>query len=164
MSIAIVPVAESHILSFHACLDAVCRERKFLAKIEALPAVQFGRWVRETIASDAIQFLAIDGTTVVGWCDIFAGWSHGTRHRGSVGMGVRRSHRGRGIGRQLLTTCLAKARAKGMTRIELEVFTDNLVAIRLYEKLGFVREAEKRNAVRLDGVYYDTVLMSLLYG
>lgn len=45
---------------------------------------------------------------------------------------------------------------------QLEARADNLAAIRLYEKLGFVREALKCNAMRFDGVYFDSVQMSLL--
>jgi putative acetyltransferase len=73
------------------------------------------------------------------------------------------AYRGRGIGTQLLTACLAKARSKGITRVELEARADNAAALRLYQKLGFTHEARKRNAMRFDGRYYDSVQMSLVY-
>jgi RimJ/RimL family protein N-acetyltransferase len=163
MNVQIVPVAESHIASFHACLDSVCREQKFLGKIEAKPLDQFSAWVQETIANDVTQFVAVDRSTVVGWCDIFSASSHAIRHRGTLGMGIVASHRGRGIGTQLLAACLAKARKKGILRIELEARADNFSAIKLYEKFGFLHETRKRNALRYDGVYYDGVQMSLIY-
>lgn len=163
MNIQIVPVAESHIESFHSCLDSVCREKKYLGKIEAKPLQQFGAWVKECIADDVTQFVAVDGSTVVGWCDITPAWSHAIRHRGTLGMGVVAPYRSRGIGTRMLTACLAKARTRGITRIELEARADNIAAIRLYEKTGFLQEARKRNALRFDGVYYDCVQMSLIY-
>ena len=44
----------------------------------------------------------------------------------------------------------------------LEITADNECAVRLYEKLGFVHEARKNNAVRFEGVYHDAVRMCLL--
>ncbi|MGG2476393.1 GNAT family N-acetyltransferase, partial [Rhizobium sp. BR5] len=38
-------------------------------------------------------------------------------------------------------------------RIELNVFTDNLAAIRLYEKFGFEHEGTLRNDAYRDGKY-----------
>ncbi|VGO22017.1 GNAT family N-acetyltransferase [Pontiella sulfatireligans] len=46
--------------------------------------------------------------------------------------------RGQGIGRKLLATAERKARARGCTRMKLEVRMDNIPAIRLYESLGYV--------------------------
>ena len=163
MSIAVTPIAESHAEGFHACLDAVAREKKYLAQIEALPLERIQEFVRESVANSAAQFVALDGTTVVGWCDIFPEWAHAVQHCGTLGMGVLATYRGRGIGQQLLSATIAKARANGITRIVLEARADNTRAIRLYERMGFVHEARKRNALRFEGVYYEAVQMTLLH-
>ena len=78
-------------------------------------------------------------------------------------MGVSAAYRGQGIGRQLLSACLAKARSNGITRVELEVRADNERAIKLYESMGFAHEALKRNGMRFDGVYHDSIQMSLFF-
>jgi putative acetyltransferase len=162
MSIAVIPIAESHAEGFHACLDAVAREKKYLAQIEALPIERIQAFVRESVATNAAQFVALDGTIVVGWCDIFPGWAHAVQHCGTLGMGVLAAYRGRRVGQQLLSATIAKARANGITRIVLEVRMDNTRAIRLYERMGFVHEAHKRNALRFEGVYHDAIQMSLI--
>ena len=163
MKIAIIPIAETHAESFRACLDAVAREKKYLAQIEALPLERIQSFVRESVENDAAQFVALDGPRVIGWCDIFPAWAHAIQHCGNLGMGVLAEYRGQGIGKQLLIAFIAKARAKGITRVELEVRADNERAIKLYERVGFVKEARKRNAMRFDGVYYDAVQMSIVY-
>jgi hypothetical protein len=93
MSIAIVPIAESHAEGFHACLDIVAREEKYLAQVQALPLERIQGFVRESVATDAVQFVAIDGPLVVGWCDIFPAWAHAVQHCGSVGMGLLPAYR-----------------------------------------------------------------------
>jgi ribosomal protein S18 acetylase RimI-like enzyme len=162
LNIVIAPIAESHAESFRACLDAVARERKYLAQIEAPPLEQVRAFVHESVTSDSAQFVALDGDAVVGWCDIFPHWAHAVRHCGTLGMGVHAAYRGQGIGRQLLAACIEKARAKGITRIVLEARADNKRAIGLYERMGFIHEARTRNALRFDDVYYEGAQMSLV--
>jgi putative acetyltransferase len=163
MSITISPIAESHVESFRECLDIVAREKKYIAQVEALPLEPFRRFVKQSIQSDAAQFVALEHASVVGWCDIFPGWAHAFQHVGSLGMGLLPEYRGRGVGQQLLAACIDKARSRGITRIELEARADNERAIRLYKRMGFVHEVRKARAMRFDGVYFDTVQMSLVF-
>lgn len=158
----IVAVQTQYAASYRECLDSVAREQRFLAQVEALPLERIQGFVNDSVASDAIQFFAIDGQRVVGWADIFPSWAHAVSHCGSLGMGVLASYRGQGLGNRLLQACIEKAWLKGITRIELEARADNAAAIALYEKLGFKHEAVKRNAMRFGGQYYNAVQMSLL--
>jgi ribosomal protein S18 acetylase RimI-like enzyme len=162
MPVVISPITVANAASFRSCLDTVAQEKQYLAQIEALPLEKIERFVHESVANDAVQFVALDGARVVGWADIFPAWAHAVSHCGSLGMGVLPDYRRRGLGEALLRACITKAKVKGITRIELEARADNLSAIRLYEKLGSVHEALKRNAMRFDGVYFDSIQMSLL--
>jgi diamine N-acetyltransferase len=49
-----------------------------------------------------------------------------------------------------------------LNRVALEVYEDNLRAIRSYEKAGFVQEGRKRQAMYKDGQYLDILMMSIL--
>ena len=160
--IPVVPIAQAHAASFRECLDTVARENRYLAQIEAPALERVQEFVRQSVADDSAQFVALIGERVVGWADVFPAWAHALAHRGSLGMGILSEYRGQGIGKRLLQACIAKAWTKGITRIDLESRADNANAIRLYEAHGFMREAVKRNAMRFDGVYYDTVEMTLL--
>jgi putative acetyltransferase len=160
----IVTVQAKYAASFHECLDTVAREKMYLAQTAALPPERIADFVQGNVASDAIQFFALDGERVVGWADVFPLWADAISHCGSLGMGVLPSYRGQGLGKRLLAACIAKAWDKGLTRIELDARADNHRAIALYEKFGFRREAVKTRAMRFDGVYFDAVQMRLLYG
>ncbi len=162
MTISIVPIEECHIAGFRECLDAVAREKKFLAQYEAPSLERMEVFIRESIANDSAQFVVLDEGRVVGWADIIAARAHAMTHCGFLGMGLAATHRGRGIGRRLLETTITKAWSKGITRIVLDVRADNANAIALYEKVGFVVEARKRNALKFDDEYFDAFQMFLL--
>lgn len=49
-----------------------------------------------------------------------------------------------------------------LNRICLQVYANNLRAIRSYEKAGFVHEGRKRQAMYKNGEYIDVLLMSVL--
>lgn len=71
----------------------------------------------------------------------------------------------RGLGREAVDQLLALAfGALGLERVELRVFADNEVAIRLYETRGFRREGVERGAVLRDGRRRDVLRMALLAG
>jgi len=76
-------------------------------------------------------------------------------------MGVHKDYRGQGLGTGLLDTTLDAAKEFGIERVELEVYTSNIRAIRLYDKFGFVHEGIKTKARKLDGEYYDIKVMAL---
>lgn len=163
--IQIVPIAEAHIDSFYQCLDAVARERKYLARVKAPPLEAVRQFALKSIESAAIRLVALsqeeNQTRVIGWCDIFPMEREGFTHRGTLGMGVHQDFRKRGIGTRLINEAINRAKDKGLERIELEVFASNTPAIKLYEKTGFVIEGVKQKARKLDGVYDDLIQMAL---
>ncbi|KKX29249.1 GNAT family N-acetyltransferase [Rhizobium sp. LC145] len=82
-------------------------------------------------------------------------------HAASVGMGVHDDFCGRGIGSALLSALLETAdNWLNLRRVELTVFTDNEPAIRLYERLGFVKEGQFADFAFRDGRYVDAYSMA----
>jgi len=81
-----------------------------------------------------------------------------------VGLGIWRSEdRGRGFGTDALRTMLRWGfRHLNLHRIELSVEPENLRAVHVYEKLGFVREGMRREHHYDDGTYRDELIMALL--
>ncbi len=162
MSICIEPIRPIDAESFHACLDAVSRERLYLALLEAPSLDDVRAFVAQNVERGVPQVVAREGERVVGWCDIVPGWHHTLRHCGSVGMGLLPAYRGQHLGEALLTHCLKLATQTGITRVELEVRSDNVRAVALYTRLGFRREGLKVRGMRVDGEYVDTLAMSLI--
>ncbi len=159
--IRVVPIALGHVEAFAAAVDAVARERRWLAGVEGFPLEATREFVRENIAKKHPQFVALDAGRVVGWCDIVPlVHQPGFNHNGRLGMGVVATDRGRGLGRALVTAALAAAPEAGFRRVELEAYASNHAALSLYRKTGFVEEGVKRGVRELDGATDDLVCMA----
>jgi ribosomal protein S18 acetylase RimI-like enzyme len=163
MNWRIVPIAEQYIAGFHAGVDTVARERRYLAFLEAPPIEETTVFVRNNIKHGFPAFVAVADSTVIGWCDIVPIPRPVHSHSGVLGMGVLPQWRQRGIGRDLLAQTLAASRNCGLTRVELTVRASNAAAIALYNAAGFVLEGVKRKGVRIDGKYEDLICMAIIY-
>lgn len=161
--IAILPIANEHIEGFHKALDTVAREREYLTMLEAFPLEDTRAFVLGMIAKGNPQFVALVGSDVVGWCDISRHTFPSHAHAGHLGMGIIPAYRGQGLGHRLIETTLQAARDAGFERVELSVHADNIRAVTLYEKVGFVREGLARRSVRIDGRYKDAIQMAIIY-
>lgn len=85
------------------------------------------------------------------------------KHIATLGIGIHDDFAGKGIGSRLLAALIDAAdNWHDIRRIELNVFTDNLAAIRLYEKFGFEHEGTMRNYAYRDGKYTDSYVMARL--
>jgi RimJ/RimL family protein N-acetyltransferase len=162
MPVTIARISEAHIEGYHAALDVVARERRYLTFLEAPPIEVSRRFVVRNITEGYPQLVALDGDRVVGWCDVVPKDWPSTRHCGSLGMGLLPDWRGRGVGRRLIERTLEAARTFPLARVELAVRADNGGAMALYRRVGFEEEGRRRRAVRVDGVYYDDVVMAVL--
>lgn len=161
--ITITPITAQHIESFHLALDCVAREKKYLTMLEAPPLTKTHDFVLSMIKKGDPQIVAVLEGEVVGWCDISRHYFPSHAHRGSLGMGITPPYRGQGLGRKLIGTALTQARQTDFKRVELSVYADNLPAIALYEKVGFVREGVVRCAAHIDGRFIDAISMALLF-
>jgi len=162
MCVEIVPMQRRHVAGFREVLDAVARERRWIAMLEAPSLARVRRFVLGNLKSGAPQFVAVDDGRVVGWCDVTPKTHETLRHSGVLGMGVAASHRGRGVGSALLRATVEAAEASGLARIELVVRSDNLPAIALYRRHGFAVEGCLRRYLVVDGAAYDALQMARL--
>ncbi|HET7736010.1 MAG TPA: GNAT family protein [Nocardioidaceae bacterium] len=69
---------------------------------------------------------------------------------------------GRGLGTEATRLTVQHAFDAGLHRVELEVYDFNPRARRVYEKVGFVHEGTRRQALRFDDAWVDCHLMAVL--
>lgn len=107
-------------------------------------------------------WIAVEDGAIVGFLVGIRGGARRISHRADFTMGVLERAAGRGAGQALLGAFEAWARTHGVRRLELTVMAHNDRAIRLYERVGFVREGIKRQAIVVGGRAVDEVVMGKL--
>lgn len=113
-------------------------------------------------ASNSLMLLAeIDGR-VVGILTFEGGQTPRIQHTGEFGISVLQEYWGLGIGSQLVASLIEWARSTGIIRkINLRVHTNNLRAIKLYERFGFKVEGQISREYNVAGQFYDNLAMGL---
>ena len=83
------------------------------------------------------------------------------KHVGYIGMAVHDKWHSRGVGTALMNAIIELAdNWLNLARLELNVWTDNEPALRLYQKLGFEIEGTQRKFAFRDGAYVDAYCMA----
>jgi putative acetyltransferase len=86
------------------------------------------------------------------------------RHAAGIGMAVARQAQGQGVGTALMAAIIDWSdHWAQLLRLELTVYTDNVVALALYRKFGFEHEGTHRAYALRDGVYVDAHFMARLH-
>ncbi len=159
--IEIVYAAQHDIPSFYETLDAVAREEVHLERVTAGPYESILAYQVALIKKNNPSYFAIHNSRVVGWADIMPGQNERLAHRGTLGMGVLKAYRGRGLGTKLLESALEHAKISGLEKVELTVSVANPAAIALYKKFGFKEYGYIKNFRKLHGRYMDCSLMEI---
>lgn len=122
------------------------------------------RWLERVTSEPCTKIFAIrliDGDRLIGSCQL----SHIDLVNRSAELQIRIGEsvwHGRGYGEQAVRLLLAFGfKDLGLNRIYLSVFAGNTRAIRLYERIGFAREALLRQAAYIDAQFVDIVGMAL---
>jgi len=114
-------------------------------------------------ASESEHFVcAVDekSNQIVGFAAAFRPSNMRDKHKASLVVGIMLDYVGKGIGTALLDTLQNWCLQKQIHRMQLSVSTTNLVAIRLYLKLGFRIEGLQTHAIQLPSGYVDQYLMA----
>ena len=94
---------------------------------------------QKTESPNEIEIIAFVNDKVVGTAGIEAvGTKYKVRHRAEFGISLLKDYWGIGIGKALMDACIECAKKAGYVQLELDVVADNVRAISMYEKAGFV--------------------------
>lgn len=159
MSVEITYATEKYFKSFHEALSVVAAEKIYIEMIKPPALEKVVEFQTGLIQKNGAVYYAIESEQVVGWCDIFPEDNPRQSHRGSLGMGLLPQYRGQQIGSRLLSIVLDHAKETSLEKVELNVYTSNISAIALYKKFGFEQEGLIRKYRKLDGRYFDCLVM-----
>lgn len=170
MSIIIREATEDDALSIIRYLTALSEETDIFINMGAgeftLTEDEERAFIRQHAQQDnAYLLLAWSGAELVGLLNGKGSTRRNTQHDVYLGMSVARAWRGHGIGRTLLEEMLQWAHLNPtVKRINLQVVSSNVHAIRLYERCGFEREGILKRNYFHHGEYLDSYVMGIWVG
>ena len=87
--------------------------------------------------------------------------SHAKSHVGNFGISVALDFRGQGVGQKIMELTISESikKLKDLKIITLEVFKQNIIAINLYRKMGFIEYGILPNALKRKGEFDDAIYM-----
>lgn len=106
------------------------------------------------------RIVAIDNDEVVGWAAltpvsgrcVYAGVAE-------VSVYIKATHRGKGIGSQLLQRLIQDSEANNIWTLQAGIFPENLPSIKIHELLGFRKIGYRERIGQMNGKWRDTVLL-----
>ncbi|MGY4706330.1 GNAT family N-acetyltransferase [Candidatus Bipolaricaulota sp. J31] len=141
--------------------------RRHLTMFRPLSRAEEERWVESLLSRRDDIVLAIEVKGGDGWVHIGNMGLHRIdwkNRAATLGIVIgEKSYWDKGYGAEAVRTMLRYAFLElGLNRVELEVFSFNLRALRCYQKAGFKREGVRRQALFRDGKFHDVILMGIL--
>ena len=130
-----------------------------------LPFPSYELWEErhQSIPENLYSLVAVEDDRVIGQIGFEVCSNPRRKHVANMGMVVDEECRGNGIGSALVEAMLEMCEKwLSVSRIELEVYTDNLPAIGLYKKYGFCVEGTAREYAFRNGEFADVHLMAKL--
>jgi len=146
-------------------IAAIYAHEAVIANTAQVPyrTAQFWRDFYRNRDPDGLELAAIVDDRAVGHLGLIGNRLARRKHVASFGIAVHPDFQGRGVGSTLMGEMLHQAdNWLNLIRIELAVASDNLAAIALYEKHGFVFEGQTRFDIFTRGGYGHTNHMARL--
>jgi RimJ/RimL family protein N-acetyltransferase len=116
----------------------------------------------ETISKskNSVMFLGFKDEVLVSVANLGGKSRDRMKHYATLGLSVRQAYWNQGVGKAMMAKLMDFAdRNKVLEMIDLEVRSDNHHAIHLYESFGFVRTGVMPKLMKINGSYFDTLVM-----
>lgn len=156
------PTGDDDAPGLAAVLDAIAAEGEFIvADPGEAETLQVSARLVSIVAEGGLSLSLEVDSVLAGNVMVYRRSGRHYAHVGEIAIVVANDQRGSGFGRTLMEMAIAWCRAVGLTKLSLQVFTDNERAIALYRALGFVEEGVAHGEVRMPSGDRDLLLMAL---
>ncbi len=121
---------------------------------------KFSLEIKEKLKKGDIIIIAKEKEELVGYIEGERGKFKRNKHVIHFNIAVKLSYSGKGLGGRLISKLEEESFFRGIERIELTVFCDNINALKLYKKMGYTIEGTKINSFKIDGKPKNEFLMA----
>lgn len=149
-----------------ACIKAYILNSEFIPKLAqeiTLTPTITEEWIQSFIEKDnSMLLVALHQNEIIGNIDLTGSARKIMEHTAMVGMGMLAEWRNFGLGTKLMEAAIAWAKENPILELLwLQVYTQNSPGVNLYRKMGFSENGLIKNYFKHDGIYYDSLSMTL---
>ena len=113
-------------------------------------------------SENSVVLIALENDEIIARAEIDGYYPARIRHRAIFSISVRKDYWDQGIGTEMIESIFEQAKKMKIRIIELEVIADNVRAIHLYHKMGFVDIGTYKDYFFVNGMYKDAMVMQNL--
>lgn len=113
-------------------------------------------------SENSVVLIALENDEIIARAEIDGYYPARIRHRAIFSISVRKDYWDQGIGTEMIESIFEQAKKMKIRIIELEVIADNVRAIHLYHKMGFVDIGTYKDYFFVNGMYKDAMVMQIL--
>jgi len=140
------------------CMQSVMEEKIYLVS-EYYLLTEHGEQERLKNPDD-LTLVCEENKDIVGVLTIQRGMYKKNRHTANLGIAIKNNFRNKSIGTNMMKEALMWCKDQGIIKVNLEVFSTNINAIKTYRKLGFEYEGVRKKQFIINGEYVDDILMT----
>jgi RimJ/RimL family protein N-acetyltransferase len=137
------------------------QEDRLYLKEDVTKSGVIGKWIKELDYDKVFPIVAIleDRIIADGTLHLYGfGWM---RYLGEIRLSVAKDFQRKGLGALIISELVGQALKKGLHRIQTQFASEQISAIKAFERVGFVKEAVlKKHVVDLNGRETDLVIMT----
>lgn len=110
-------------------------------------------------SENSVVLIALENDEIIARAELDGYYPARIRHRAVFSISVRKDYWDQGIGTDMIKRLFEQAKKMKIRIIELEVIADNVRAIHLYHKMGFVDIGTYKDYFFVNGMYKDAMVM-----
>lgn len=120
-------------------------------------------WIRSFLENEnSLLLIATHNNTIIGNIDLTGNQRKRMKHTAVIGMGVLKEWRNSGVGTILLSETINWAKNNSfLEKVYLEVYEENQIAIRIYEKIGFQLIGKQTAFFKHEEKYFNKLTMEI---
>ena len=146
---------------FKSFIRSLPRKDNYYLMVDVHDDQAITRWMKRVESGEIIGVIGLEGSRMIGYCNLHTNNLPWIRHVGEIRMSVSAAHRGRGIGKALAGQIFSTARARGLKKIWARMAVSQEAAQNVFKSLGFRTEALLSDFVTNEnGLTEDLVIMS----
>lgn len=148
------------------CIKAYIPQSEYIPKLEQeikLTIEQEAKWISSFLTNDnSLLLIAEFENQIIGNIDLTGNQRKIMKHTAVIGMGMLKEWRNSGLGTALLTEAIKWAKRNPVLElIWLQVYTENVLGLNLYRKMGFENNGIIKKFFKHDDKYFDNLTMTL---